>query len=507
MAWGAIVRAVLYARVSTEEQTEGYSLDAQIGRCREYCKTQGWEVVSEYIDAGFSGRSVRRPQFEQMMRDAEAGLFDVLVIHKLDRFSRILRDTITYLGQLADHGIGFVSIQEHFDYTTPSGRLQMHILAALAQWYSENLGQEIKKGLSQRAREGLWLGNLPTGYCLGLCSECEDHLCPNMGQEERGDGRIPIVHPVDSEGVRKLFELYATGQYSYNSVARELTRLGYQMNTRWGRRLWIGDTVKKAITSPIYLGYLTYKGQRFPGKQHAIVSQDSWDRCQEIRIRNRRRARIFTPKFRTYLFRGMLVCEGCGKAMTGETSRSGVSFYRCMSYFKQIPCTAPRWRVHESGLEEQIRQIITRLELPSDWRSRIEELVNAREETRNIEQEQTRLQEKLRRLQNLYLEVLIGEEELRRGKAEVQAALANLNPPPRAKIDITADQLKTMRMAWEGATKKERSEILSTLFQAVYCDPGQKRLVALKPKLAFLPLFREIEILKENGEKFEMKYD
>lgn len=507
MAWGAIVRAVLYARVSTQEQTEGYSLDAQIGRCREYCEAQGWEVVSEYLDPGFSGRSVQRPQFEQIMKDAEAGLLDVLVVHKLDRFSRSLRDTITYLGRLADYGVGFVSIEERFDYTRPEGRLQMHILAALGQWYSENLGQEIKKGLEQRAREGLWLGNLATGYCLGLCSKCEDHLCPNMSQEDRGDGRIPILHPVDSKGVAKLFELYATGQYSYNSVARELTRLGYQMNTRWGRRLWIGDTVKKAITSPIYLGYVTYKGERFPGRQEAIVSQDLWDRCQEIRFRNRRRARTFTPKFRTYLFRGILICEGCGRAMTASASRTGASFYRCMSYFKQIPCPAPRWRVGESRLEEQIGQVITGLELPPDWRSRIEELVNAREETRNIEQEQARLQEKLRRLKSLYLEVLIGEEEFRQGKAEVEVALANLKPPSAARIEVTADQLKIIRMAWQHATKEERSEILSTLFEAVYCDPVQKRLVALKPKLAFVPLFREIEILEGNGEKFEIGCD
>jgi len=173
-----------------------------------------------------------------------------------------------------------------------------------------------------------------------------------------------------------------------------------------------------------------------------------------------------------------------------------------MSYFKQIPCTAHRWRVHEAGLEEQISQIITRLELPSDWRSRIEELVNAREEIRNIEQEQTRLQEKLRRLQSLYLEVLIGEEEFRRGKGELEADLANLEPPLVAKIEVTADQLKTVRIVWQGATKKERSEILATLSEAVYCDPATKSLVALKPKRAFVPLFREIDFLREDGERF-----
>lgn len=90
----------------------------------------------------------------------------------------------------------------------------------------------------------------------------------------------------------------------------------------------------------LYLGHVTYRGQRFPGKQPAIVSQELWARCQEIRLRNRRGARTFSPRFRTYLFRGMLVCESCGKNMTASTDRVGVPSYRCMSYFKQIPCSA-----------------------------------------------------------------------------------------------------------------------------------------------------------------------
>jgi len=438
-----------------------------------------------------------------MIRDAEAGLFDVLVTHKLDRFSRSLKDTITCLGRLADFGVGFVSITEAFDYSTPAGRLQMHILAALAQWFSENMGQEIRKGLIQRVREGLWLGNLATGYCLGLCSSCGDHLCSNIGQEDKGDGRIPILHPVDSR-VKELFELYTTGRHSYDSVARELTRLGYQMNTRWGRRLWTKDTVKKAIRTPLYLGYVTYKGRRFPGKQPAIVSQELWDRCQEIRLRNRRGARTFSPKFRTYLFRGMLVCEGCGRTMTASTDRLGVPSYRCMSYFKQIPCPAPRWRVRESALEEQVAEIMARLELPADWRSRIEELINSREETRNVEQERSRLQEKLRRLKSTYLEVIIDEEEFRRGKVEVEEALTRLEPSPVAKIEVSVRDLKVMRLAWQSATKKERSEIVSTLFEAIYCDPAEKTLVAFEPKTSFLPLLREIDLLQEDEGKFHL---
>jgi len=175
-----------------------------------------------------------------------------------------------------------------------------------------------------------------------------------------------------------------------------------------------------------------------------------------------------------------------------------------MSYFKQIPCPAPRWRVRESALEEQVAEIMARLELPADWRSRIEELINSREETRNVEQERSRLQEKLRRLKSTYLEVIIDEEEFRRGKVEVEEALTRLEPSPVAKIEVSVRDLKVMRLAWQSATKKERSEIVSTLFEAIYCDPAEKTLVAFEPKTSFLPLLREIDLLQEDEGKFHL---
>lgn len=271
--------------------------------------------------------------------------------------------------------------------------------------------------------------------------------------------------------------------------------MGYQMKTRWGRRPWIGDTVKKAIVSPIYLGHVTYKGQRFPGRHSAIIPQELWDKCQEVRHRNRRRARTFSPKFRTYLFQGMLICEGCGQPMTAETSRGEVAFYRCMSYFKQTPYKAPRWRVHESALEEQISAIIASLELPPDWRSRIEQFVNDGEDAKDVERERARLQKKMRRLETAYLEVMIDEAQFRQKRAKVEEALASLRPTPRAKIEVSATQLMTMRLAWESATKEERSQIIATLFEAVHCDPATKGLVAVEPKEAFRLLFHQLDAI------------
>lgn len=495
------MRAVLYARVSTEEQTEGYSLDAQMGRCRDYCETQGWEVVSEYIDAGFSGRSARRPQFEQMMTDAEAGLFDVLVIHKLDRFSRSLRDTITYLGQLADHGIGFVSIQERFDYTRPEGRLQMHILAALAQWYSENLGQEIKKGLAQRAKEGLWLGHLSTGYCLGLCSECGDEICPERGNEDKGEGEVPIPHPIDSKAILLAFEAYASGEYTYESLAALLSAQGYETRSIKGRRRWTKEAIKETLKNPFYKGFVRYKGRLYPGKHQPIVSEELWQKCQEIRQLHHGGPRTHSPRHRTYLFAGLLRCAACGGRMRADTAGNNARYYRCVARQKGFDCSAPQTRVREDVLAAQMTKIISHLSLPNDWRERVLALLGDQDEVEKIKAERGRLEEKLRRLRRAYFEVEIDEAYYRKEKAETEGRFAHLViPDGMVKIEEAAKLLSDMSVTWKAALREERRTMLGFMFEAIYCDTAKKELVALEPKRPFIPLLREIEFLGEDGE-------
>ncbi|MFC1961188.1 recombinase family protein, partial [Chloroflexota bacterium] len=108
-------RAAIYTRVSSEEQVDGYSLSAQEVETRRVCQQKGWEVVRVYTDPGRSGRTAIRPGFQAMIDDAEAGQFDVIVVHKLDRFSRSLLDTLSYLGQLDKTNVSFISATEDFD--------------------------------------------------------------------------------------------------------------------------------------------------------------------------------------------------------------------------------------------------------------------------------------------------------------------------------------------------------------------------------------------------------
>lgn len=152
-------RAVGYIRVSSEEQTEGYSLAAQERAIRLYCEAHGWELVGLYADEGksaWSDDADSRPQFAVMLADAEAGAFDAVVIHKLDRFARSVIVALEPLHRLETRSIGFVSIAEQMDFTTPIGKVILTTLAAFAEYYSANLSAETRKGKAERKRQGIY---------------------------------------------------------------------------------------------------------------------------------------------------------------------------------------------------------------------------------------------------------------------------------------------------------------------------------------------------------------
>src|SRR3954469_13296315 len=137
------MRAGIYYRVSSEEQVDGFSLDAQRRILLDFCQTKGWDVADEYAYEGISSRGdqiEKRPQFKRLLEDAEAGALDVVVVHKLDRFSRNIRVTFDSLARLDAAGVLFTSVVEHqFDFTTPMGKVMLALLAAFAQYFADNL--------------------------------------------------------------------------------------------------------------------------------------------------------------------------------------------------------------------------------------------------------------------------------------------------------------------------------------------------------------------------------
>jgi DNA invertase Pin-like site-specific DNA recombinase len=149
-------RAAIYARVSTTDQT----CENQLLELRRYCEARGWHAT-EYVDTGISGAKDRRPALDALLKDAKRRRFDVLVCWRLDRLGRNLRHLVTMLEDLNHVGVAFVSLGEGIDCTTPAGKLQLHILAALAEFERERIRERIHAGIARAKREGTRLGRRP----------------------------------------------------------------------------------------------------------------------------------------------------------------------------------------------------------------------------------------------------------------------------------------------------------------------------------------------------------
>ena len=189
------MRASRYARVSSQDQVLGYSLDAQSRAFNKLVEDRHWAIYRQYVEEGRSAHTDdvrKRPAFLQAIEDAIAGKYDVLVVHKVDRFSRKLKITLEYFEKLGRAGVGFVSIENQIDYSTPHGKFMLVMQGGLAELYSDNLGDEVKKGLRERKAQGLYNGLLPFGTT-------------------KGEDGIPVPHPGTHQGLETAFELAANG--------------------------------------------------------------------------------------------------------------------------------------------------------------------------------------------------------------------------------------------------------------------------------------------------------
>lgn len=153
------IKAALYARVSTADK--GQDPELQLAPLRDYCAKRGFLVTGEYVDTGISGSTDRRPQLDLLYAAARKRQIDRILVWKLDRFGRSLRQLVMTLEELASLGIGFLSYQDNIDLTTPQGRLMFHIIGAMAEFERELIRERVKAGIANARRKGRRVGRTP----------------------------------------------------------------------------------------------------------------------------------------------------------------------------------------------------------------------------------------------------------------------------------------------------------------------------------------------------------
>jgi site-specific DNA recombinase len=341
-------RAAIYIRVSTEEQAEeGYSLAAQERACRMYAEVQGWAVERVYADEGlsaFKDRIEDRPQLRQLLDDVAARRVDAVIVHKLDRFFRRVRLLIEVVERFEQQGVQFVSFSEQMDFSTPVGRMILTNLGGFAEFYSRNLSAEVAKGKREKAQQGGWVGPIPIGY------------------EKSPAGTLQPS--ADAPAVRQIFELYATRQHSYTSIADELNKQGWQTHDmRTGARGRFGrESVRTILGNPAYLGFVSSGGVRFKGKHAPLVSETLFATVQLIR-KERTTFHGSPVQHEQAWLRGILWCEQCGGKLWHQfgNRKANGRYYRCSGISRRV-CQTKQARALD--LEHEMLTLLEYLVVP-----------------------------------------------------------------------------------------------------------------------------------------------
>lgn len=298
--------AVSYERVSTDEQAkEGFSLEAQRDRNRAYIADQKWHFVRSYVDPGKSGKNLKRPDMQLLLKDLQQGSFNTVVVHKLDRLTRNIGDLYYLLNLFDKHNIKLVSITENIVTSTAMGRMFVFMLGIFAQWYRENLAEEVRKGMSTRVDNGLKIVSVPMyGYTFD-----EDH---NL-----------IVQPEEAKWVKRIFDRYLEGIGSTN-IAKELNDMGIR---RSQGALWDQHKVMLTLHNYHYIGQVHWKAADVPeseriirqGEHEPIIEPEQFDQVQ--RILHRRSEGLMSRNSYEYVFSGIVKCSKCGSTYKGKYTK------------------------------------------------------------------------------------------------------------------------------------------------------------------------------------------
>ena len=467
-------RVALYARVSTDEQAdEGHSIDAQIRLCREFCARKGWTITVEYVDAGLSGTTTRRPEFQRMMHAARRTEFDIIVVHKLDRFSRSLVDTLTMLAELARDNVSFCSATEDFDFTTPIGRVLLALLAAFAQYYIDNLRAETKKGKRERALKGLYNGIVPFGYQA-------------VSKEQGG---IPTPHAQNADAYREIIRRITAGQSGRN-IADWLNANGFRTTGNRGANLFTPDAVIDITKNRFHLGQVAYKSVWRDGKHAPLIDAETWEAAQRVlRARTVRRDTGKHSVTRAYPLRQIAYCAECGSALRGQASH-GDRRYKDMQAARRV-CPGPQL-TDAQKIETELGHYFAAVTLPEDWRERIMQMFADNADAARNEKQRRALVNELARARKLYIAGDLTDEQYHTEKTRIQTQLDAVQPVALPDLDKAAALLSSIGAIWQQATDTERTNIARALLEKVWIK--QNKIVALEPRATFYDLFQMLEI-------------
>ncbi len=405
------LRVATYTRVSTLEQAEeGYSIQEQQDKLEKYCELKDWTITHRYSDPGFSGSNIRRPGIRELIAAAKQGDFDLVLVYKLDRLSRSQKDTLYLIEDVFQaNQVDFVSLSENFDTSTPFGKAMIGILSVFAQLEREQIKERMTMGKIGRAKSGKAMGwsNVPFGYNLV--------------------GDVYEIDEFQATIVKRIFSEYLSGD-SPVTIAKRLNDEGHLgKGTRWS---W--KTVRDVLMNIVYTGYISFKGELYPGMHKPIIDMETYKNAQtqlEIRRVNADNPRPFRAK---YMLSGLLKCHYCGSTLVigvsiNQRTKARSYRYNCPSShprknstYKQKAACQSKF-IYKETVEKQVIEEIEKL--PKNFKHKKAPTVDVDAVKKQIKA----IKGKQSKLMDLYLIDGIDVEELNRRNGEFNKQIEALN--------------------------------------------------------------------------------
>jgi site-specific DNA recombinase len=373
--------AVIYARVSSKDQErEGYSIPAQLKLLREYAERNDLRIVAEFVDVE-TAKTTGRKQFGEMLKFFSGNpQCNVLIVEKTDRLYRNFRDYLT----LEDLGIE-IHLPKEGQIISKNSKSQDKLVhgihVVMARNYIENLREEVRKGMLEKAEQGSYPGRPPFGY------------------RSNAMGRGIETDPEKAPAAQRMFELYASGQHSLSTLRKAL-------KSEFGRDLGKSH-LEKLLKNPFYKGQFIWGGKLFPGNHPHLISGETFDRVQDVFHGHNK------PKYRKhhFAFRGLLTCAYDNCLVTAEMKKGKYTYYRCTGF--RGKCALPYFR--EEDLADRLGGILKDIHIPDGVLAQLEKslVTDKAARERALSHQRQQLQQRLAtirtRLDKAYIDKLEGK--------------------------------------------------------------------------------------------------
>lgn len=439
-------KAALYIRVSTQEQVENYSIEVQRERLEAFCKSKGWDIYNVYIDGGYSGASLERPDLQRLLKDLNN--IDAVVVYKLDRLSRSQKDTLELIEDyFLKNKVDFVSITETLDTSTPFGKAMIGILSVFAQLERETIAERMRMGHIKRAENGLrGMGGDydPAGY-------------------SRVEGKL-VIKQDEAKHIQRAFDLYEQ-YHSITQVQKKLKEEGFIV--------WRFRRYRDILENPLYIGRVRFAGELYKGAHESIITQKQFERVQVLLGRHKGNN---AHKAKTSLLSGLITCQQCGEKFvsysTGKSEKNTVRYYYYICRARRFPseydekCLNKNW--NRTKIEDLVLNEIKQISISKSRANNKQKSINYEKLIKDVDKKMERLIELYTSSTNFSRDLL--DKQMEKLNLEKERLIKKQKESTDKEQVITDDMLENILGNYNDLDFKDKQAIVNSLIKEIHID-------------------------------------